>query len=340
MNKNNKLNFNTLVSKLSVADINALLWEIENFYIEYKPFLNIDFNFKFGVELEYEEANQKDITKMLKSLYRYGELTNQDGTLWTNKDDKTVHRIVGKDIIGGEVVSPILINDRNSWREIKCICSELIEYGASATESTSTHIHIDQSILENRIETWINFIKLWIIYEEVIYRFLFGEYTNGRKEIAKYAKPVRTEYLRRLKKEIKDIDSLDLLIQKLKIGRHHGINFMNTSTTKTTHQVKSTIELRVPNGTLEPTIIQNNVLFFSCLLHAANQISEKFLDSKLANIDAVSAEDFSNIYIYEALELADILFDNIENKKRFLRQYIKSYEISSQFKKVESFIKR
>ena len=67
MNRNNKLNFNTLVSKLSVADINALLWEIENFYIEYKPFLNIDFNFKFGVELEYEEANQKDIENAVKN---------------------------------------------------------------------------------------------------------------------------------------------------------------------------------------------------------------------------------------------------------------------------------
>ena len=78
---------------------------------------------------------------------------------------------------------------------------------------------------------------------------------NIQMEIAKYAKPVRIEYLRRLKREIKDIDSLDLLIQKLKIGRHHGINFMNASTTKTIHEVKSTIELRVPNGTLEPTIM-------------------------------------------------------------------------------------
>lgn len=340
MKSYNILKENIELSKLSAHDIHTLLWEIENYYLDYKPLLNLDFWFQFGIELEYGKSVQKDVTKELRRLYKGRAIKSKNGTYWLSKDDKTVHQINGKIITGGEVVSPILTNETKTWQEIDLICKTLTELGAVAREETSTHIHIDQSILGFDPKVWIKFIKLWIIYEEVIYRFLFGEYPVGRKEISKYAKPVRTEYLRRLQKDIKDDISLDTLIIKLKLGRHYGINFMNTNTSNASFKSKNTIELRIPNGTLESVIIQNNILFFSSLLHAAQRVSEEFLNRKLNEINPNIEGNPNNIYIYEALELADLLFDNIEYKMCFLRQYIKSYEISAQYQKVENFIKR
>jgi len=331
---------NINLSFVSVSEINALLWEIENTYLSYLPYLDIDFLFQFGIELEYGDASQRKITREIAKLYKQKKFKRENDTLWVSKDDKTVHRVKDNILLGGEVVSPILTNDRRAWEEIKTICSTLTNEEAVATEETSTHIHIDQSILGNDIKVWIKFIKLWIIYEEVIYRFLFGEYPTGRRQLAQFAKPVRAEYLKRLQNGLEGINDLDKLITKLKLGKHHGINFMNTNTSNTFHPSKNTIELRIPNGTLEPIIIQNNILFFGSLLHAASRVSDDFLNQKLNELNPNRIENFNEIYIYDALELADILFTRSDYKMRFLRQYIKSYEIDEEFKQVNTFIKR
>ena len=130
----------------------------------------------------------------------------------------------------------------------------------TTTKRTSTHIHIDQGILGNDTKNWLNFIKLWIIYEEIIYRFCYGEYSTSRPNIIKYSYPVRAKYLNDIKNYGLDkCEDLDTLIIRLKKGKYYGINFMNTNTSYSNHQ-KNTIEFRTLNGTLEPIIIQNTIL--------------------------------------------------------------------------------
>ena len=46
------------------------------------------------------------------------------------------------------------------------------------------------NILGNNPKYWRNFAKLWIAYEYIIFRFLYGEYTSPRQQIEKYAKPI------------------------------------------------------------------------------------------------------------------------------------------------------
>lgn len=334
----NHLNQNTILGSLSPQNINNLLWELSQFYIAYRPSLNLDELKKFGLEIEYEEALQSQVTKALADLYKNNFLKKQD-TLWLNKTDSSVHKQTPTGLYGGEINSPILQDSLLTWSEIVIITNILKQLGAVSTAKTSLHIHVDQSILGTNITTWLNFIKLWIIYEPIIYRFCYGEYPTNRNALEKYFAFSKDYYLIQLKSfGLETCSSLDTLLTRIKKGKYFGINFENVNWSYTNDK-KNTIELRIPNGTFEPIIIQNTVYFFIKLLISASKLSPDLLNQRISTLRPYQAIDTNNIDVYTALELADLIFDNNYDKFCFLRQYIKSYEISQEYKKVSTFIK-
>lgn len=327
-----------MLSYLSPQNINNLLWELSQFYITYRPSLNLDESKKFGIEIEYEEALQSQVTKAIADLYKNNFLKRQD-TLWLNKKDSSVHKQTPTGLYGGEINSPILHDSQQTWSEVVIITNILKHSKATSTPKTALHIHVDQSILGTSLTTWLNFIKLWIIYEPIIYRFCYGEYPTNRNNLEKYFAFSKDYYLIQLKAfGLETCSNLDTLLTRIKKGKYFGINFENVNLSDTTNK-KNTIELRIPNGTFEPIIIQNTVYFFIKLLISASKLSPNLLNQKISTLRPYQTIDTSNIDVYAALELSDLIFDNNYDKFRFLRQYIKSYEISQEYKKVRTFIK-
>ena len=320
-----------------VQETNKLLWECENYHLEYKPTLKIESKIQFGIELEYEQANQKAVTEIIGKLYKEKILSyHKNNSIWISKDDSSVHVMTNNETYGGEIASAILTDDKESWNELKIVCDMLKSLGAISTEKTSTHVHVDQSILGTDAKNWLNFIKLWITYEEIIYRFLFGEYSCGRGRLEQYCAPVRKQYLKDIRLyNLDELNNLDVLITRLKLGKYYGINFMNATNNIRPDKI-NTIEIRVANGTLEPKIIQNNILFIDRLFEASKNISEEYINNKIKKLSIYSEENFNELYIYEAIELANLLYKDEYEKLSFLKQYLKSYEISNEFKRVNS----
>ena len=60
-------------------------------------------------------------------------------------------------------------------------------------DNTSAHVHIGMQILGNNPKYWRNFAKLWMTYENIIFRFMYGEYVSPRNEIEKYSKPIKEQ---------------------------------------------------------------------------------------------------------------------------------------------------
>ena len=93
------------------------------------------------------------------------------------------------------------------------------------------------------------------------------------------------------------------------------------------------VEYRVPNGTLDPIIWQNNINFFvKLLLYCKNpNFNEDILNRRRMEVNGILGDitKYSDIYIEQAIELCDMIFDNNLDKIYFLRQYLKSYEISN-----------
>ena len=192
-------------------------------------------------------------------------------------------------------------------------------------------------------------MKMWGAYEKIIYRFSKGQFPQIREGVYKFAKPIAKEIKNiTLKKGIED-EPLEKLLEQLYFRRHCGLNIENmyyyyklidevsADDKKGAYELKDTIEVRTPNGTLEPTIWQNNINFFSkLLLYAAsdNFDSEK-IDDMLKNMEFTLGVknkqivnytylDYMTIDIPLAIELANTIFKDEVDKLNFLKQYLEN----------------
>jgi hypothetical protein len=91
-----------------------------------------------------------------------------------------------------------------------------------------------------------------------------------------------------------------------------------------------TVELRVPNGTFNEIIWQNNINFFikMMLYCKSDRYDQDIIDRRMIKVlDKFSnLSSYSLVYLEQALEFVDMIFDNNLDKIYFLKQYIKDLE--------------
>lgn len=295
---------------LSKSSYDLIFEAINSSYI-YRDSLNLPQNLTFGLEIEYENCNIK-----------FGKFLNSSATsYWNNKGDRSVE-------FGGEIVSPILTDKKEYWQELKKVCEKLKGNGAEITENAGAHVHIGAHIIGDNYQKWIEFIKLYIYYENIIYRYSFGESICGRKVIKEYAEPFAS-YLYCKFYSIKKATSLQDVLDKIyTVNRYYAINFNNVDSNNISKTVdKNTIEFRSPNGTINEKIWQNNVKTFASMILAVinNKVDTEYIDYQIKSEEVFFNKNFyyNDIYLKKALEFVDIIFNNNDDKMMFLKQYIK-----------------
>lgn len=308
------------------------LKEILREYItNYKDTLNLPSNLTFGIEIEEAGINTMTLQKILNGK-------------WKISPELSI-----KKVTGGEASSPIFIDSPKTWQEIFDVCNILKENKAYITEEIAGHIHFgNKNLIDNDPIKLLNIMKMWSAYENVIYRFSKGEFSTLRDVAYDYASPIA--------RDVKKI-SLMPFIEKQNIRnmmglfftrRFRGLNIYNMySYYKLTNgikfnneikasEIKDTIEVRCPNGTLDPKLWQNNINFFSKLLLYA--VSDEFDSEKIdyilnslefqelilldKKID-LSYLSYMNIDMDLAIDLADTIFKDETEKFDFLKQYTK-----------------
>lgn len=200
-------------------------------------------------------------------------------------------------------------------------------------KNAASHIHFGTQILGSNKDSWLNFIKLWSVYENIIYRFVYGDYLTARPDILKYAEPLASIFDEDYKILKKNNEDLNNIIFRISHKRNQAINFEHVKWTKCdSFFINNTIEFRCPNGTLNPVIWQNNVNLLARLLtYSKNTSYNDDLIEKRRKINSrkiLSIEFYDEIYLEQALELCDIIFENNFDKIYFLKQYLKSFEIN------------
>ena len=146
---------------------------LNDYFIEYRDSLNFENEITFGFEIECEKTKKPKINASLKHEFPDGK--------WFLGLDETVY-------YGGEVSTPVLTDSMNTWESVQKVCLILSKH-AKEGESCGGHIHVGSQIFGNNIEYWINFLKLLIAYEKILFRFGNGEYLNSRPNISLYASP-------------------------------------------------------------------------------------------------------------------------------------------------------
>lgn len=305
------------VSKLSKKDLEEYLSFLKKQKTpeEYK-LPNIPTNYTFGIEIEFAKAFLYQIEDMIK-IYNQ---TNYMDT-WKVVTDSTVTK---EGNIGGEVVSPKLKNNYDTFEQIKNICSMLKENNAIIDESCSGHIHVGAHIFKTSTQL-LNFLKIWLLYEPIIYQFSTGEFTKIRKGASSFAKPLRSKLNLNTIINLENKSMIDCIRKIHPLYLQYGENVSKTSCLNIMNiksdyeEEKNTIEIRCPNGTLNPFIWQNNINFFLKLIKASINCDPSFIAYKLNKLS-----EFNNYLNDDDLfELVDLIFVCDQEKTNFLKQYFK-----------------
>ena len=304
---------NEILSNLSPNDLLDMIILLEKLYLEPRITLNLPQDITFGVEIEFEHA---DMNK-LRNLLEVRDIT------WTLAYDNSLNA-------GAELDSSVLTDKESSYKQITKVCNTIKEC-AIVGPSSAGHIHIGSHILKN-YKSWDNFLKSWITYENVIYRFLYGEYLTPRERILKYAFPIQRLLSADFQKPHPNNNSLKELVNTISHERYQGVNFKRVTSYE--YEENNTIEFRTPNATLDVVIWQNNINFLTkFLLYASNSdYNSDIVTARRTknNLKYANISLYNQIYLEQALELADEIFNNNLDKLYFLRAYLKNYEVASE----------
>lgn len=317
----NNLNYNNndMFSYLRGNDLKELIFETQKVMIEYRKSLGIPDYFTFGVEIEYENIANYKVRKIFNdNTFLHDWDLDRDASL-TN---------------GGEIVSHILHDNENDWNELLLICKKLKKLRADTSHNAGGHIHVGINSLQHNLNSWMNFLKLYTAYENVLFRFIYGDKICARKNIYKFARPIGKDLYHFLVNDhIHDFDELkDYLPNDT---RYLALNFRNVSFD--IDKCKNTLEFRAPNATCNEVIWQNNINAITKMINSSNSglIDIDFLNYKLKHETSFFIK---NYYLYNeidlkgVLEFVDLVFDNNLDKLYFLRQYFKDFQENYGFK--------
>lgn len=293
-------------------------------------------NITFGVELEV--YGDKKVTEPLKYKTSYhnpkkvifGYLLEPDSTIQRNDNED-----------GVEFVSPILKDNKNDIKGLEYICSKIKEMGLKTDYTCGGHIHFGTDFLENKPKAYENLFTIWNECEELLYKMSNPNGEKPRSTIEKFAKPgnLKTEKLYKNGEiKISGKDELENAIYNLRKRsvneRDSGLNIMNIG-----KKEKNTIEVRIPNGTIEIKELLNNIRLFGKIF----EVSKKMTDNPEYKKDIFDKLKNKNVTEKRKLEtLLELLFDKEQEKEIYRNRWdlVKEYNIFTELFKDNNTFKR
>lgn len=340
---------NDMVSTFRGKDLDEFLLRLNNYYLEYRDSLGLDDSITFGIEIEIEHFKYR-----IDEYHQFQLLVNTKvgNERWKTKNDISLYNypngVGGVIDFGREISSDILIDIPKTWNDIKNVCDVASKSGVFGPKCAS-HVHGGAHILGDNPLYWYRFLKMIVVYENVIYRFLYGEYLTHKTNVMEYAKPGALFYESKLDEILKNLDKgLYGVLSILNFGnsidstelKKYGISFWHMLLDADDNLYKDyntctefcTVECRAGAPTGDPVIWQNYINFFIKLLLYCKSpnFDEDILDSRKSKLEGVlgDIDSYAKIYFEQAVELCDMIFDNNLDKVYFLRQYFKSFEVA------------
>lgn len=301
---------NTILSKLNMTELHQFLNCASKYNLTLREKTNIPSDATFGFELEFLKQNLTQIRNKL-NLSKF--------TKWNLCSDDAIREIY-------EIQTPILTDTKESWSELDEIC-KTVGLENIVNTNCGAHIHVGAQVLGPNPIAWLNYLLLISTYENIIFRFGYGEDSHPRRYLEGYASSVAQDFWDRYK-ELRESHYYDVndVIKGLNVVKYKAINLVNVKNPEK-EEYKNTIEIRHPNGTNNPIIWQNNnLLTLRTILYAKNSEfdTETILRRKRINERlGIKFENYSDFQLDAALEFADLIYTNDLDKIYFFNQYIK-----------------
>ncbi len=302
--------------------------------MRYLEKLVLDSEIKFGTEIEFKGVDLTSFFRAFPNLplvmmqdHKTSKFTFEDWCLDSDSTVSTVEtNVINKrfvnSISGGEISSKILSNKEHDWIELKQICSALRKFGAYTDDCCSNHVNVSTELIRDNLEFYKVLTKIVVVFENELIAFSCGESKEIRIGSHDYAREMRYELLRKIKKyklyKELDFNAFLYILQEMDNSTFTSLDGINLQEVNR----QGRIEFRYPNGTLNPTIIQNNINFFLKIVLAIinNRINIDYLNHK---IEETNPQDVINSTF--DLEKAEILSRwislNEVDKKNFMWQF-------------------
>jgi Putative amidoligase enzyme. len=309
---------NDSFSLLKGLDLKQLLIELQSFEPYYRYNLGFLQDMTFGVEMEYEGNSPDEIDNIFGKSSCYE---------WRVKDDDSSTKP-----LAFEVNSPVLRDLKTDYFGLRTVCKLLKKSKVYTSEGTAAQCHFGAQSIQN-VDTLLNLLLIWCNYEDIIYRFGYGETKKPRNFIHMYAKSIfnliKVNY-----DVLKGFDALEDLVCFLKNlipYKEYCINFKNIDGIE--ESLKNTIEFRNANGILDEILWQALIsLYGNLIITSSGKFDIEKLEKELAFRKQVDEKtvfnDYQKIDLARSLQFVDIIFKNNQDKVFFLNYYLNKKEIS------------
>ena len=301
----------------------------------YRYDINIDKAYRFGTEIEFSNATleklneiflQENLNVTFKQKHKQ---QNPTYNTWYLDTECTISIETPTGIKGGELSSKILTNEKETWKELKKICTILKDNNAIIDDSCANHVNIDLlSEPKSKNDFYKLLMSLILLYEQDMELFYMGNNYHIRENKDYFAYSIKTILLKKLA-QLNPFEQKDY---------YHLLTKEWPTLTESIYGIKiheknnqERFEIRYPRGTLDEKIIQNYINFSLKLINACifpNQRIDKEKLTYLTNQEITSFlnNDFS-IYRSKPNEFLDLI-ENISQTQKDID------DLSYQYKKV------
>lgn len=276
----------------------------------------------FGIELEFESADRGAVERAMRRAGLDSMLSGYSGrnySSWQVKTDGSLNS-------GGEVVSPVLYDNEESWRQIDEVCRILKAHGARVNTRTGAHVHIGSSGFNVEARRGVHIA--YASHQDVMYRLATNE-ERGRHRPGHFSSPFNSNHA-------EDIYTLNDSNDNVGGGRYRPLNQYN----------RHTIEFRDFDGTLDSSHIQANVMMAAAVMRSglegsagsragsysgedrARQVqtigSSRRRSEELAPRLGRETDEFQVLDNLPVINALDSLFDTREDRRYMLSHIIRS----------------
>ncbi len=218
----------------------------------------------FGVELEFDlpegvnrEATLQAIAEdmhragisQIRSMDRYHASMRQGYS-----DARDAWRLERDATVAGEIVSPILYDTPETWRDLATVCDIIRRHGGRASINAGGHVHVSAHNYDHTVENHNRLMRMVDGYQDTLFR-LASNPSRGRHRGTNWCRPNTVP-----SQGYRDIGQARMA----NAGHHLAVNMQSVAGRHSDH-----VEFRMWDASLDPGIIQSQIKVSLGLTEAA-----------------------------------------------------------------------
>ncbi|WP_327591336.1 amidoligase family protein (plasmid) [Nonomuraea sp. NBC_00507] len=222
----------------------------------------------FGVEIEFDLSGADDddaLEAIARDLYDAGlSRYAYQGGYHSNmregySDAPNGWRLESDATVAGEIVSPIMYDEPQTWRNLEKVCEIVRRHGGVATYNTGGHVHVSLHDYDHTIDNHNRLLQLNAAYEDVLFRMAQNPAARQHRG---------TSWCRPNQVPAGGYRSVQEVSWR-NAGHGLGLNLQAVNGGRQDHA-----EMRMWDGSLDPSVIQTQIKTSLALVAAASRGAE------------------------------------------------------------------